>query len=148
MGHPCLQCPHEPLERRSTSPSCGSMSHNSSRFDRHARPPWRRTRDYGVDPTTSVPPARYHTQPVNTRPERKEDDHTHVHAETTLGAHRVDGGSGGRFVLAIDRAGLFVRLFYDAPQFLFVKGRASRADVVDGRFTFVDGRQSDWQWVA
>lgn len=64
-------------------------------------------------------------------------DDTHVHVETTLGARRADGGSSGHFVLEIDRAGLFVRLFYDPPQLLPVEGRTSRADIVDGRFAFV-----------
>ena len=61
-----------------------------------------------------------------------------MHTVTTLGARRIDGGPSGRFVLTIDRAGLFVRSFYDPPQLLLVKRRASRADVVDGRFAFVD----------
>ena len=73
---------------------------------------------------------------INTRLDR--GYHTYVHSVTTFWTRRIDGGTRGRFVLKIDRARLFVRLFYDPPQFLLVKGRASRADVVDGRFAFTE----------
>ena len=69
-----------------------------------------------------------------------------MHAETTFGARRADRGPSGRFVLEIDRAGVLVRLFHDPPQFLLVEGCASRADVVDGRFTFVGECQFGSGW--
>ena len=141
-----ISAPHEPLGQRPTSPSCAPTYHNSSRLDRHGRRPWRRTRDYGADPTTSVPQAARQTHSSIRTPRPQRGHHTHVHTVTTLGARRIDGGPSGRFVLTIDRAGLFVSSFYDSPQLLLVKRRASRANVVNGRFAFVDDVSSAGRW--